>query len=121
VLQWFHFPPSICCGLHAKVPSLGKIDTCRLSACVGLLLQEDEQYQEGKLRFAGGRGEQATYEAGDEEDAAVRRQIDRQAAARQADGGSDDEAEGALQLNCSRPCDTAGVVSAMRFEGHAVC
>ena len=30
--------------------------------------EENEEYVEGKLRFAGGRGEQATYEKGDEED-----------------------------------------------------
>lgn len=34
-------------------------------------MQEDEQYQEGKLRFAGGRGEQATYGPGDEDDAEI--------------------------------------------------
>ena len=34
-------------------------------------MQEDEQYQEGKLRFTGGRGEQATYGPGDEDDAEI--------------------------------------------------
>lgn len=30
--------------------------------------EENEDYREGKLRFAGGRGEAATYDEGDQED-----------------------------------------------------
>ena len=45
-------------------------------------VEENEEYQEGKLRFAGGRKEEATYDAGDEEDkqiaADVRREAERQ-------------------------------------------
>jgi hypothetical protein len=61
--------------------------------CTALVLQEDEQYQEGKLRFTGGRGEQATYGAGDEEDAVIQRQIDRQERRQEQEQeeGSDDE------------------------------
>jgi len=44
-------------------------------------VEENEEYQEGKLRFAGGRKEEATYDAGDEEDkqiaAAVRKESER--------------------------------------------
>ncbi len=45
-------------------------------------VEENEEYQEGKLRFAGGRKEEATYDAGDEEDkqiaAEARREAERQ-------------------------------------------
>ena len=45
-------------------------------------VEENEEYQEGKLRFAGGRKEEATYDAGDEEDkriaADARREAERQ-------------------------------------------
>ena len=45
-------------------------------------VEENEEYQEGKLRFAGGRKEEATYDAGDEEDkqiaASARREAERQ-------------------------------------------
>lgn len=45
-------------------------------------VEENEEYREGKLRFAGGRKEEATYDAGDEEDkqiaADVRREAERQ-------------------------------------------
>jgi hypothetical protein len=59
--------------------------------CTALVLQEDEQYQEGKLRFTGGRGEQATYGAGDEDDAVIQRQIDRQERRQEQEEGSGDE------------------------------
>ena len=45
-------------------------------------VEENEEYREGKLRFAGGRKEEATYDAGDEEDkriaADARREAERQ-------------------------------------------
>ena len=44
-------------------------------------VEENEEYREGKLRFAGGRKEEATYDAGDEEDKeiadAVRKEAER--------------------------------------------
>lgn len=50
--------------------------SCLQAMCQPYLLQEEEdenveeneEYREGKLRFAGGRKEEATYDAGDEED-----------------------------------------------------
>ena len=47
--------------------------------------EENEEYIEGKLRFAGGRGEQATYGEGDEEDREIERQARKEAASRQGD------------------------------------
>ena len=55
--------------------------------------EPDEELREGKLRFRGGRGEAATYDAGDDEDeeaaAAARRQ-----AARRGLGDADEEDAG---------------------------
>lgn len=56
--------------------------------------EENEENVEGKLRFSGGHGEQATYGAGDEEDAAIAKAA-RQASARRdgevEEGSSEDE------------------------------
>jgi hypothetical protein len=38
---------------------------CCLLLALPWLVQEDEQYREGKLRFTGGHGEQASYGAGE--------------------------------------------------------
>ena len=54
-----------------------------------ILLQEDEdenqeteeEFREGKLQWAGGRREEATYDAGDKEDAAIAALARRQAEA----------------------------------------
>ena len=54
-----------------------------------ILLQEDEdenqeieeEFREGKLQWAGGRKEEATYDAGDKEDAAIAASARRQAEA----------------------------------------
>ncbi|KAL3142271.1 hypothetical protein ABBQ38_002614 [Trebouxia sp. C0009 RCD-2024] len=62
-------------------------------------VEENEEYQEGKLRFAGGRKEEATYDAGDEEDkqiaADVRREAERQ--------GGEEEAKCGLQQDEETP------------------
>lgn len=42
-------------------------------------MEENEEYQEGKLRFAGGRKEEATYDAGDEEDKQIAADVRREA------------------------------------------
>lgn len=71
-----------------------------------LALQEDEQYQEGKLRFTGGRGEQATYGPGDDDDAEIQ--------ARQCTAFSSKPAEGVpafVPPFCSAPpCSPACVL-----------
>ena len=42
-------------------------------------VEENEEYREGKLRFAGGRKEEATYDAGDEEDKQIAADVRREA------------------------------------------
>ncbi|KAI3425875.1 hypothetical protein D9Q98_007848 [Chlorella vulgaris] len=53
--------------------------------------EEDEQYREGKLRFTGGHGEQASYGAGDEEDVQIQRQITREEQRRDASDNEEEE------------------------------
>lgn len=55
-------------------------------------VEENEEYQEGKLRFAGGRKEEATYDAGDEEDKQIAAAVRKEAEGR---GG-----EGEVLLSC---------------------
>ena len=78
-----------CRGLPSSALPCLPADPLRPACPPACLVQEDEQYREGKLRFTGGRGEQATYGAGDEEDAAIQQEIEREARRRHA--GSDDE------------------------------
>lgn len=51
--------------------------------------EADDELREGKLRFRGGRGEAATYDGPDDEDAAAAAAAERQA--RQRDGDDDDD------------------------------
>jgi len=53
--------------------------------------EENEEYVEGKLRFGGGRGEQATYGEGDAEDAAIEKAARRAAEKRAGDLVDDDD------------------------------
>ncbi|GLC72049.1 hypothetical protein PLESTF_001198600 [Pleodorina starrii] len=53
--------------------------------------EEDEELREGKLRFRGGRGEAATYDAGDDEDELAAAQARRQAERRGLAAEDDDE------------------------------
>ncbi len=55
---------------------------------VGAQEEEDEnvEYQEGKLRFAGGRKEEATYDAGDEEDKQIAAAVRKEAEGRGGEG-----------------------------------
>ncbi|KXZ53087.1 hypothetical protein GPECTOR_8g79 [Gonium pectorale] len=57
--------------------------------------EDDEELREGKLRFRGGRGEVATYDAGDDEDeeaaADARRQAERRGLGADDDDDEDDE------------------------------
>eukprot|EP00879_Flechtneria_rotunda_P019031 GHRR01019981.1.p1 GENE.GHRR01019981.1~~GHRR01019981.1.p1 ORF type:complete len:960 (+),score=400.61 GHRR01019981.1:550-3429(+) len=62
--------------------------------------EADEDLREGKLRFRGGRGEAATYEEGDEEDAEVAAAIDAQMRQRL---GEDDDADDALEQGGKQP------------------
>jgi hypothetical protein len=49
-------------------------------------VEENEEYQEGKLRFAGGRKEEATYDAGDEEDKQIAAAVRKEAEGRGGEG-----------------------------------
>ena len=49
-------------------------------------VEENEEYQEGKLRFAGGRKEEATYDAGDEEDKQIAADVRHEAERRGGEG-----------------------------------
>ena len=63
-------------------------------------VEENEEYREGKLRFAGGRKEEATYDAGDEEDKEIAATVRKEAEQR---GG---EAEVCSRCPCCNFCNT---------------
>jgi len=64
-------------------------------------VEENEEYQEGKLRFAGGRKEEATYDAGDEEDKQIAAAVRKEAEGR---GGEGEVFEAAIKLFCMTDC-----------------
>lgn len=48
-------------------------------------IEDNDEFQEGKLRFAGGRGEKATYDAGDDEDKEIEAAARKEAAVKEGD------------------------------------
>lgn len=48
-------------------------------------VEDNDEFQEGKLRFAGGRGEKATYDAGDDEDREIEAAARKEAATKEGD------------------------------------
>lgn len=55
--------------------------------------EENEEYVEGKLKFSGGRGEQATYGDGDEEDKKIEKAVRKQVKSKHTNEDDDDDDE----------------------------
>lgn len=60
--------------------------------------EENEDYREGKLRFAGGRGEAATYDEGDQEDRHLAARLQAQSLAAQ-----DQDLDAPVRFTSSNP------------------
>ncbi|KFM27291.1 DNA-directed RNA polymerase I subunit rpa1 [Auxenochlorella protothecoides] len=74
---------------------------------------ESEEDEEGKTRFGAGRGEHATYDAGDEDDAALAAQAQRQAAERE---GLAEEEEGGEETGPGADEESRGATASADAE-----